>query len=140
VDETVPASGTLPIIGKVTGALAPAVVMQQYNVSHGLNLLLANFVLQSELTARLNLAFRTGVGVTIPHPEIRAFGQALDQYERHGVALQLAGGVQFNLTPRLYWLGEYKFTHTKPRFEPGSASIENSFATHHVVTGLGLRF
>src|SRR5262245_2706129 len=37
------------------------------------------------------------------------------------------------------WLVEYKFTRTRPRFELGSVTIENTFATQHLVTGLGFR-
>jgi hypothetical protein len=123
-----------------TATLSPADVVQQYNVSHGLNLLFGNLVLQREVVPRLDLAFRAGLGMAIPHPEIRAFGQALDRYEHHGAALQLSGGANFALTTHLSWLAEYKFTTTSPRFEVGSATVENAFRTHHVVTGIGIRF
>jgi lipid A oxidase len=125
---------------KAFARLPPAIPIQQYNVSHGLNLLLGNLVLQREVVRRLDVCFRTGLGVAIPHPEIRAFGQTLEQYEVHGVAMQLAAGVNFQLTRRMFWLAEYKFTTTKPRFEIGSATIENTFSTHHIVSGIGFRF
>jgi hypothetical protein len=140
VNEPVMASGRLPATGGITTTLAPATVLQQYNISHGLNLLLGNFVLKRELRPRLDLSFRAGLGMAIPHPEIRAFGQALDEYQRHGAAVQFAGGAEFELTRGLFWLGEYKFTNTSPRFEIESAAVENTFATHHVVTGIGFRF
>jgi lipid A oxidase len=125
---------------KAFARLPPAIAIQQYNVSHGLNLLLGNLVLQRQIVRRLDLCVRTGFGVAIPHPEIRAFGQTLEQYELHGVAMQLAAGVNFELTRHMFWLAEYKFTTTKPRFEIGSATIENTFSAHHIVTGLGFRF
>jgi lipid A oxidase len=125
---------------KAFAQLPPAIGIQQYNVSHGLNLLLGNLVLQREILRRLNLCFRTGLGVAIPHPEIRAFGQTLEQNEVHGVAMQFAAGVNFKLTRHVFWLAEYKFTTTRPRFEIGSATIKNAFSTHHIVSGLGFRF
>jgi opacity protein-like surface antigen len=78
--------------------------------------------------------------MTVAHPEIRAFGAVLDEYQVHGAAIQLAGGAEFALTRRLFVLGEYKFTSTSPLFEIGGATIDSSFATHHVVAGLGWRF
>jgi hypothetical protein len=54
--------------------------------------------------------------------------------------VQFGGGVDVALTGRLFWLGEYKFTTTRPRFEAGGGFIETSFETHHFVTGIGLRF
>jgi len=140
VNEPVSASGSLATVGNVATRLAPAVVLQQYSVSHGLNLLLGNLVFRHELRDRLNVSFRAGLGVALPHPEIRAFGAALNEYQFHGAAIQLAGGGEFDLTRRVFWLGEYKYTTTKQRFEPGAATIENTFATHHLVTGLGFRF
>jgi hypothetical protein len=140
VDEPAEASGMLPPAGRVMGMLAPSIVLQQYNVSHGLNLILGNLILRHEFIPRLDAVFRAGLGVTVAHPEIRAFGEALDEYQLHGAAIQLAGGAEFELTRPLFVLGEYKFTSTSPRFEIGGARIESSFATHHLVAGLGFRF
>jgi lipid A oxidase len=140
VSEPVEASGSFAIAGIITTRLAPGVVLQQYGVSHGLNLLFGNLVLRHELRERLNVTFRAGLGIAAPHPEIRAFDVTLDEYQLHGAAVQFAGGGEFELTRRVIWLGEYKYTATKQRFEPGSATVENIFATHHLVTGLGFRF
>jgi lipid A oxidase len=139
VNEPVPASGTLPVLGNVTTPVPPGLVLPQYNVSHGLNLVLGNFVLRHELSRRMALDFRAGLGVAVPHPEIRALGATLEEYQLKGSAMQVAGGGDFELTRHVFWLAEYKFTRTRPRFELGSVSIENTFATHHLVTGLGFR-
>jgi lipid A oxidase len=125
---------------KAFARLPPAIPIQQYNVSHGLNLLLGNLVLQRQIARRMNLSFRAGLGFAIPHPEIRAFDQTLERYELHGLAVQFAAGANFRLTRHVFLLGEYKFTATKPRFEIGSAAIGNTFATHHIVSGVGFQF
>ena len=140
VNDPVIASGVLQGVGRITTPLPPSVVLAQYNVSHGLNLLIGNFVLRPALADRLDLTFRAGLGVSIPHPEIRAFDATLDEYQWHGTAVQLGSGLEFELTPRLFWLGEYKFTSTSPRFEVGGGTVQSSFTTHHFVTGVGLRF
>lgn len=134
VNDAVPASGTM------TGNVAPSVLVQQYNLSHGLNLLVGNVVVRRELRRKLRLGLRAGAGVAIPHAEIRAFSQAVDEYELHGAALHLSSGVEWDLRSGFYMLGEYKFTYTHPRFELGSWRIENRFATHHLVGGIGIRF
>ena len=114
--------------------------LPQYGVSHGLNLLLGNFVVRHKLTNSLAVGVRAGLGAVIPHPEIRAFGATLDEYLVQGIALHFAGGGEFDLSRRVFWFGEYKFTTTRQRFDLGSAAVENRFLTHHLVTGLGLRF
>ncbi len=125
---------------KAFARLPPDLAIQQYKVSHGLNLLLGNLVLRRKVVRRVTISFRSGLGVAIAHPEVRAFGLALERYERQGLAVQFAAGADFEITKRVFWLGEYKFTTTKPRFAIGPATIENTFSTHHIVSGLGLRF
>jgi lipid A oxidase len=140
VDEPVPASGTVPPIGNLTATVPPFLVVQRYNVSHGYNLLFGNVVLQRQVIPRLSVAFRAGVGIGIPHPEMQAFGETIDEYQIQGTAVQFGGGVEVSLTRHLFWLGEYKFTSTHPRFELGGGFVETSFQTHHFVTGIGVRF
>src|SRR5262249_33998265 len=85
VNEPVQAKGSLPALGKVNMTVAPAVVLPQYGVSHGLNLVFGNFVWRHELTSRLALTVRPGLGVAVPHPEIRALGgAALEESQLHG--------------------------------------------------------
>jgi lipid A oxidase len=140
VHEPVAASGTLPTLGDGATTVAPDVVLQQYGVSHGLNLVLRNLVLRHALTSRIGVSGRAGLGIAVPHPEIRAFGVPLEEYQLHGAAIQFAGGGDFELSRHVFWLAEYKFTTTRQHFELGSTTIENTFATHHLVTGLGFRF
>jgi lipid A oxidase len=140
LDRPVVAERDVQGVIQTSARMVPAVVIQQYNVSHGLNLLLGNFVLQREITERVDLSLRAGLGVAIPHPEIRAFGQVLERYERQGAAIQFAAGTNLAVTRHLFWLGEYKFTTTNARFQIGSATIQNAFSTHHIVSGFGVRF
>jgi hypothetical protein len=140
VNEPVTASGRLPGTTNITTTVEPAIVLQQYDVSHGLNLLFGNVVLRTDIMPRLDITLRAGLGMNIAHPEILAFGQAVSEYQVHGPAIQFAGGAEVAIVGGLFWLGEYKFTTTKPRFTVGTATIENSFSTHHLVTGLGFRF
>jgi hypothetical protein len=139
VDDPVLASGRL--LGRaITAAMAPNVVLTQYDVSHGLNLLVGNYVRRFQIHPRVDLGLRAGLGLVIAHPEIRAFGEAVDEYQLHGPAVHLAAGVEYEVATRLFLLGEYKFTATQPRFEFDSVAVENKFYTHHITFGFGVRF
>ena len=139
VSDPVTFSGAFPT-PSTANTTVPGDVLPQYGVSHGLNLLLGNFVVRHKLTRSLAVGLRAGLGTAIPHPEIRAFGATLDEYLVQGAAVHFAGGGEFDLNRRLFWFGEYKFTTTRQRFDLGSATVENRFVTHHLATGLGLRF
>jgi len=117
-----------------------APVLQQYNVSHGLNLVLANFVSRQRLADRFAVALRAGSGFAVPHAEIRAFGEAVDEYQVHGAVFQVAAGLEAGLSRRVFVIAEYKITATRQRFEAGDGVIGNTFRTQHVIGGVGFRF
>jgi hypothetical protein len=89
VNEPVSFSGSFSVLSNAT-TIAPRLVLPQYGVSHGLNLVLGNFILRHELTERLAISFRSGLGTAIPYPEIRAFGATVDEYLLQGAAIQFA--------------------------------------------------
>ena len=84
-------------------------IVEQYSVSHGVNLLLFNIAGRRRID-RLILTARAGLGPTLPHTESRIEGQGQEQYEVGSFGWQAAGGVEFKLWRGLYVLGEYKFT------------------------------
>lgn len=127
--------------------LALGEIVQQYSISHGVNLLLFNVAARRGVRrgadspgGRLILAARAGVGPTLPHTESSVEGQSQEQYEVGRLAWQAAGGVEFRLWRGLYALGEYKFTRTRQRGEIFSGRAESLLRTHHGVFGLGYHF
>jgi hypothetical protein len=122
-------------------------IVQQYSISHGVNLLLFNAALRHGVSrsadapdGRLVLTARVGVGPTLPHTESSVEGSRQEQYEVGRVGWQAAGAAEFKLLRRLYALGEYKFTRTRQRGKVFSGTAESLLRTHHGVFGLSYHF
>jgi hypothetical protein len=60
------------------------------------------------------------------------------------VGVDIRAGAAFRVTPLIALFAEYRFTHVQPEFsrESGTGTVTSTttFDTHHVLTGLGLRF
>ena len=119
----------------------------QFEVSHGLNLLLANLVFRQPVMAgprperhRLLLLLRAGAGPTIPRPEAIILGVPSGEYQLGPAAFQAAGGAEYHLWRRFYLMGEYKYTYTRTRFDIAEGRAGFPIHSHHVVTGLSFYF
>ncbi|MGH9882949.1 MAG: hypothetical protein ACRD6N_16045, partial [Pyrinomonadaceae bacterium] len=122
-------------------------IVQQYSISHGVNLLLFNVVARHRINrtaeapdGRLILTVRGGAGPTLPHTESSVEGQRQEQYELGSLGWQAAGGAEVKLWRGLYALGEYKFTRSKQRGKVFSGTAESLLHTHHGVFGLSYHF
>ena len=129
------------------GELPLGEIVQQYSISHGVNLLLFNAAARHGMRrnaeapgGRLIITGRFGAGPTLPHTESSVEGQRQEQYEVGRLGLQAAGGAEFNLWRGLYILGEYKFTRTRQRGKVSSGTAESLLRTHHGVFGLSYHF
>lgn len=125
-----PANGELPL----------GEIVQQYSISHGVNLLLFNAAVRHAPSGRVILSARTGVGPTLPHTESRIEGQSLEQYELGRIAWQAAAGAEVRLWKGLFVLGEYKFSRTRQSGKVFSGTAESLLRTHHGVLGLSYHF
>jgi opacity protein-like surface antigen len=132
---------------EVRGQAPMSRYVDQFEVSHGLNMLLVNAVLRRALVgggepadARMALAFRAGAGPTIPHPEVIVFGAAGGSYEIGPVAAQAAAGIQTKLWRGLYALTEYKYTFTPASFGIPNGRARLDVHSHHVTGGLAVHF
>lgn len=122
-------------------------VVQQYSISHGVNLLLFNVAGRYRLKAdrdnpkgRLIFTARAGLGPTIPHTESIIEGREQQQYELGRLAWQLAASAEVRLWRGLYFLGEYKFTRTRQRGKVFSGEAESLLRTQQGVFGLSYYF
>lgn len=116
-------------------------IVQQYSISHGVNLLLFNAAVRHAVgRGRLILSARAGVGPTLPHTESRIEGQGQEQYEVGRVAWQAAAGAEVRLWKGLFAFGEYKFTRTRQNGKVFSGTAESLLRTHHGVLGLSYHF
>jgi hypothetical protein len=122
-------------------------LVQRFSISHGMNLLLANLAARRQFRrhpddnmGRLLLTGRAGFGVTLPHPETEIGGASVQHYQWGRPAWQLAGGTELRLRRGLYWVFEYKFSHTRQRVRVASGQAETPLRTHHGVFGLCFNF
>jgi len=142
----VQAAGTLRG-APLNGQIRLGQVVQQYSVSHGVNLLLFNVAGRYRMDSdrynpkgRFIFTGRTGIGPTIPHTESTIEGVEQQQYELGSMAWQTAGSAEVRLWRGLYFLGEYKFTRTRQRGKVFSGEAETLLRTQHGVFGLSYYF
>jgi hypothetical protein len=120
-------------------------VLEQFSISHGLNLALVNVVARRRLASnasgsRVTLLGRVGIGPTIPHAESQIGGTSREGYELGALAFQAAGGMDVRLVRGLSAIGEYKFTTTDQRVAVVDGHAEGRFTSHHGVVGLAWHF
>jgi hypothetical protein len=124
-----------------SGVRALASVVQQFSISHGVNLVLVNTVVRkaAETTGntppRWILAGRVGAGASVPHPESTIDGLSHSAYEIGSFSAQAALAAELRLTRHLYATGEYKYTHTDQNVSISGGSAHSRLNTHHVVGG-----
>jgi hypothetical protein len=143
-DRVAQISGTLYGAPVNETALASSVV-QEFNITHGVNVLTGNFVarkpLGAEASARVVLEARFGAGVTVPHPINEVLGVPNAQaYQIGSPAIQVAGGVDFRLWRRLYAITEAKYTRTNETVNIAHGTATTLLNSVHVIGGLALHF
>ena len=89
---------------------------------------------------RLVIVGRAGAGPTVPHAETTVDHVNLDRYEGGGPGVQGAAGVEVRVWRRLGVLGEYKYTRATPHIEVAGGEAMIPVRSHHLVTGLTVRF
>jgi hypothetical protein len=119
----------------------------QFEVSHGLNLVLVNAVFRRTLVghadpseARIALVARIGAGPTIPRPEVIFLGVAAGAYEAGPIAFQAAAGLEARLWRGLRVLTEYKYTFTPTSFTIPDGRARFHVHSSHLATGLAVYF
>lgn len=123
--------------------------IQSFSISHGLNFLFLNILLQHNLLendnndlqqkSKLKLINKLGFGFLINHIENKIQDDEISKYETNGPALQLGLELKYNLYKIIFLNGEYKFTLARisaASFVDGSVST--TLLSHHFVFGLGL--
>ena len=120
-------------------------IVEQYSISHGVNLLLFNLAGRYSIGARNGhdrflLAGRFGAGPSIPHTESTVDGHHQEQYEAGRLGWQLAGGVELHMWRGLYALFEYKFTRTNQRGSVYLGHANSLLRSQHGIFGFNYHF
>ena len=123
----------------IAGQHPLSTVLPRFELSHGLNFLLANAVFSWPSERRVIFVGRLGAGPTMPHVEVSTPETATDGYQWGGPALGLSVGSEVRLSTQLAAIVEFKLTHARQRLDVGSTSIEGVFTTRHLVVGASWR-
>jgi hypothetical protein len=114
-------------------------VVQEYQMTHGLNLALVNLVVRRPIgTGPVAMMFRAGGGPTFPHAETTVNNVVAHQYEYGGLSAQGAAGVEVDLPFRTMAFAEYKLTYAHPELTTGSGTAFSSALSHHIAVGVGI--
>jgi lipid A oxidase len=115
---------------------------QQFEVSHGLNMLLFNGVVRQPLVGdRLLFVARGGVGPTIPRPSVTTVsGSSSGSYQLGPIATQAAAGVEVRLWRGLHLNTEYKYTFTPASFDTPAGEARLHVHSHHGIAGFTVHF
>jgi lipid A oxidase len=114
--------------------------------THGLNTLHANAMYRwsSWRTAALGEVrpyVGAGLGVALPHVEVSAGGQSVDEYQITGAAYQGLAGLDVKTFERASLFVEYKLSRAEIRADlPGGGSVQLKPWTQHAVFGLSYHF
>jgi hypothetical protein len=114
-------------------------IVERYQISHGVNLLMINVAYERRINPRLTLTGRTGLGPTLPHAELTIGGVSRDEYTWGRIGAQAGAGVDWSVTGYLFITGELKYTFNSQRLAVGSAMTDARFGTTHLIAGVGMR-
>jgi len=84
-----------------------------------------------------------GVGLSVPHVEIRRAGGTVKtfEYQVTGVAVEGLVGLEYRITPRLSAFGDYKLSFSSNDADVnGGGTLETDVWTNHFILGLSYRF
>jgi hypothetical protein len=127
----VPVSETAPIDS----------VVQQFDITHGVNLVLANFVARKSFGQRFILSGKVGGGITVPHPENEVLGVSNDQHYQLGQpAVQCGAGFEIRLWRGLYADTELRYTRVRERVDIAEGTGESLLDTIHSTAGFAWHF
>jgi len=125
-----------------TGVSPMNAYVQEYQMTHGVNLAVFNLVVRRPLggdSAPVALDLRLGAGASFPHAESTVNGGVVHQYEYGGPGAQAAAGVHVRLLPRIAAISEYKFTWTRPKIDIAEGGAGwTTLLSHHFTVGFSV--
>lgn len=141
---------TTRISGRLDGVpvsqnVALSSIIEEFSITHGVNLLLVNAVARRRVIVahdgepRLALMARLGAGGSIPHAESTIRGRRVEGYQWNAFSVQAAAGLEVRLVRRIALVGEYKLTHSTHDVEVADGRGRTSLTTHHAAVGVAFR-
>jgi hypothetical protein len=115
-------------------------VVQEFNMSHGLNFVLGNILVRRPITTWFTATGRAGLGALLPHTESVVEAQRRGRYEWAGFAGQLSGGGEARLSRRIAATAEYKWSRASAQVTVAEGQAALTTRSHHMALGLRLLF
>jgi opacity protein-like surface antigen len=138
VDQQVAVSGTRKGTA-VSGNELLSATFENFQISHGHNLLTLNGAYRWRSDKRINPYVGVGAGVAIPHVEVTVDGEETSDYQMTGPAFQGLVGLDVAFTRHLSAFGEYKLSYAMIDGDlEGGGSIKLDPITNHFIFGLSL--
>ena len=141
-DRAVSVSGTLDGV-PVAGELAPSTVYDRLEFTNGLNTMTLNAIYRFPLNSTWTPYVGAGIGVAVPHVEVRKVGGGIDKYgyEIGGMAAQFMAGIEYEISPRWSLFGEYKANWSDIDVDLGhDATLQTQIMTHQLLFGASVNF
>jgi hypothetical protein len=113
-----------------------------FQLSHGLNFVLANVVYRTSplCDRRCTFLIRGGAGVTYPHVEASFRGRDTSEYQFAGFGGQGGAGLEVKLVDHLFLAGDARVTYASVHADlVDGSSLKAPFTTFHAAIGIGWR-
>ena len=129
-----------------SGRIAPASIVSQFDITHGVNPIFANVVLRHGFgekrsgRKRAYVLARAGAGITVPHHENTVSGLHSEGYQLGRPAMQGGAGAELRLWRGLFGMAQYKFTWTRQRVDVADGSASLTLRSHHAAFGFAWHF
>lgn len=132
-------AGTLR--GTIVSRVPFDAVIQDFNLSHGLNFILINALARRTFpNRRVTATARLGAGPLLPHAESLVEGTRRGDYQWAGIGMQVSGGGELTIWRTLAVTAEYKWTHARPRVSLARGDAMLTTTSHHIAIGLAAVF
>jgi hypothetical protein len=122
-----------------------AQLIQRYDMTHGLNFLMGNFVVRLPLGAGpashpASVVLRFGAGPVVSGTDSQAGDIVVQRYEHAGFGSQAAAGLDVPIAGAWSALVEYRFTFAKPQISVGGGYGQTTAVANQIAFGLAVGF
>lgn len=114
---------------------------QRLEFTDGLNIVTANAMYRYPTETRFTPYGGLGLGMSIPHVEVKNAGTDTFEYQLAGIAAQGILGVDFRVWGGLSVFGEYKLSYTMNDTDlQGGGTLDTDIWTNHFDIGIAYKF
>jgi len=138
------------VTGTINGAAFETTVpmnlfVQRYNMTHGLNFLVANFVVRIPTAFRMSgrpatIVLRAGGGQTFSGTDTQVAAGLVEGYQRSGPGAQAAAGIDVPIGRGWSGIVDYKFTYARPTISLADGTGHMTAIASSIGFGLMLGF